>query len=181
MPEVKKEVLVHRKDISEKVQELGEKISEDYKNIMAPGESLVIISLLKGALPFTADLMRAIQVPVRLELLVASSYGDGTQSTRQVHVRYQSFEELEGNHILIVDDITDSGHTMKAIGSLIESYRPKDLKLCSFLNKPSRREVDLEIDYIGFDIPDEFVVGYGLDFAGNYRELPDICVIREGV
>lgn len=178
MENPQKEILIAKKDIAKKVAEIGEAINRDYN--LEPGESLVVICLLKGAMTFTSDLIRTLNMPVRLEVLVASSYGDGTESTRQVNVKYQSFDELDGQHVLIVDDITDSGNTMKAIGQLIETYQPKDIRYCTFLDKPSRREVDLDIQYIGFEIPDEFVVGYGLDFAGNYRELPDICVIREG-
>lgn len=175
----RKEVLITKEDIAEKVAQLGAEISESYQ--LEAGESLVVISLLKGAIPFTADLIRHLTMPVRLEVLVASSYGDGTVSTRQVKVAYQSFDELEGQNVLLVDDITDSGNTLKAVGELILTYKPKELRYCTFLDKPSRREVDIDIQYTGFEIPDEFVIGYGLDFAGNYRELPDICVIREGV
>lgn len=178
MENSKKEVLIAREDIAKKVAELGEAINRDYN--LEPGEALVVICLLKGAMPFTSDLIRTLDMPVRLEILVASSYGDAMESSRQVNVKYQSFDELEGRHVLIVDDITDSGNTLKAVGELIATYRPKDIRYCTFLDKPSRREVDLDIQYIGFDIPDAFVIGYGLDFAGNYRELPDICVIREG-
>lgn len=173
-----REVLVSRETIAKTVAEIGAAINRDYdKNTDRP---LVVISLLKGAMVFTADLIRTLNMPVRLEVLVASSYGDGTVSTRQVNVKYQSFDSLEGCDVLLVDDITDSGNTLKAVGAYIQPYKPATVRYCSFLDKPSRREVDIEIDYIGLDIPDEFVIGYGLDYAGQYRELPDICVIREG-
>lgn len=175
---MRKEILIAKKDIQKKVEELGRRISNDYQ--LADGESLVVLSLLKGAMPFTADLIREITLPVRLEMMVASSYGDGTQTTRKVVIKYQSFESLKDQHVLIVDDITDSGNTLQAVGEVIKSYEPKEIRYCTFLNKPARREVDIDIHYMGFDIPDEFVVGYGLDFAGNYRELPDVCVMREG-
>lgn len=173
-----REVLVSRETIAKTVAEIGAAINRDYdKN---PDRPLVVISLLKGAMVFTADLIRTLNMPVRLEVLVASSYGDGTVSTRQVNVKYQSFDSLEGCDVLLVDDITDSGNTLKAVGAYIQQYKPATVRYCSFLDKPSRREVDIKIDYIGLDIPDEFVIGYGLDYAGQYRELPDICVIREG-
>lgn len=178
MESTRQDILISREDIAKKVKELGTQINTTYP--LEPGESLVLVCLLKGALPFTADLMRELTMPVRLEVMVASSYGDGTESTRQVNVKYKSFEDLEGQSVLVVDDITDSGHTLQAVSKLLESYGPRQLRRCTFLDKPSRREVEMEIEYTGFEIPDEFVIGYGLDFAGNYRELPDICVIREG-
>ncbi|MFM9412981.1 hypoxanthine phosphoribosyltransferase [Peptococcus simiae] len=173
-----REVLVSREKIAETVAEIGAAINRDYAN--QTDRPLVVVSLLKGAMVFTADLIRHLEMPIRLEVMVASSYGDGTVSTRQVNVKYQSFDDLEGCDVLLVDDITDSGNTLKAVGEYIKQYKPASVRYCSFLDKPSRREVDIHIDYIGLDVPDEFVIGYGLDYAGNYRELADICVVRGG-
>lgn len=178
MESTRKDILISKEDIAKKVKELGAQINDTYP--LEPGESLVLICLLKGALPFTADLMRELKMSVRLEVMVASSYGDGTESTRKVNVKYKSFEDLEGQSVLVVDDITDSGHTLKAVSELLMTYGPRQLRRCTFLDKPSRREVDMTIEYSGIEIPDEFVIGYGLDYAGNYRELPEIRVIREG-
>lgn len=173
-----REVLVSREKIAKTVADIGAAINRDYAD--QTDCPLVVVSLLKGAMVFTADLIRELNMPIRLEVMVASSYGDGTVSTRQVDVKYQSFDTLEGCHVLIVDDITDSGNTLKAVGEYIHQYNPASVRYCSFLDKPSRREVDIQIDYIGLAVPDEFVIGYGLDYAGNYRELPDVCVVRGG-
>lgn len=174
MDKGKLKILVPRADIAIKVQELGRDISDTYRNIEEP---VVVVSVLKGSLVFTADLIREINVPVQLETLVASSYGDGSESSGKVRIEYKSFDDLKDRHVLLVDDISDSGRTFQSIAEQLQAYEPASIRFCAFLDKPSRRAVTLKPDFIGFSIPNEFVVGYGLDFAGYYRELPDVAVV----
>ena len=170
-----RKILISREDIAKKVKEMGQQITEDYKDQDKP---LVVISVLKGAIPFTADLIRAIDLPLRLEVLVASSYGSGTVSSGKVNIKYKSFDDLSGCNVILVDDIIDSGYTLQAIGQTMEDFNPAHVAYCTFLNKPERRKSDLKVDYMGVDIPDKFVIGYGLDYDSKYRELPDIEYIE---
>lgn len=170
-----RKILISREDIAKKVKEMGQQITEDYKDQDKP---LVVISVLKGAIPFTADLIRAIDLPLRLEVLVASSYGSGTVSSGKVNIKYKSFDDLSGCNVILVDDIIDSGYTLQAIGQTMEDFNPAHVAYCTFLNKPERRKSDLKVDYMGFDIPDKFVIGYGLDYDSKYRELPEIEYIE---
>lgn len=170
-----RKILISREDIAKKVKEMGQQITEDYKDQDKP---LVVISVLKGAIPFTADLIRAIDLPLHLEVLVASSYGSGTVSSGKVNIKYKSFDDLSGCNVILVDDIIDSGYTLQAIGQTMEDFNPAHVAYCTFLNKPERRKSDLKVDYMGFDIPDKFVIGYGLDYDSKYRELPDIEYIE---
>ena len=170
-----RKILISREDIAKKVKEMGQQITEDYKDQDKP---LVVISVLKGAIPFTADLIRAIDLPLRLEVLVASSYGSGTVSSGKVNIKYKSFDDLSGCNVILIDDIIDSGYTLQAIGQTMEDFNPAHVAYCTFLNKPERRKSDLKVDYMGFDIPDKFVIGYGLDYDSKYRELPDIEYIE---
>ena len=142
-----RKILISREDIAKKVKEMGQKITEDYKDQDKP---LVVISVLKGAIPFTADLIRAIDLPLRLEVLVASSYGSGTVSSGKVNIKYKSFDDLSGCNVILVDDIIDSGYTLQAIGQTMEDFNPAHVAYCTFLNKPERRKSDLKVDYMGF-------------------------------
>lgn len=169
------EVLIDREKIAEKVQELGRTISKDFEELNEP---LIVVGVLKGALLFVADLIRAMDIPVELEFIVASSYGDSDESSGDVRIGYKSFESLKDRSILLVDDITDSGRTFRDLGEALQAYEPKEVRFCALLDKPSRRAVSMKADYIGFSIPNAFVVGYGLDFAGRYRELADIAVVK---
>lgn len=172
----KKKTLISREDIERKVKEMGAQITADYPD---KTRKLIVISVLKGAMVFTADLIREIKRPVVLEVLIAGSYGAKTESSGEVNLKYFSFDTLKGADVLLVDDITDTGRTLLAIGErLKKEYHPLSLKYCTFLDKPARRVVDLQADYIGYEIPDEFVVGYGLDFAEDYRDLPEIAIIE---
>ena len=172
------EILLSKESIQEKIKDLGQQIDATYTDT---NRKLVVISVLKGALVFTADLIRAITRPIELHMLTASSYGASTTSSGHVKLTYQSFDDstLKDADILLVDDITDTGRTLLAIGELLNNYQPHSVRYCTFLNKPSRREVELSPNFIGFDIEDKFVVGYGLDYAEKYRELPYIGVVKE--
>lgn len=172
----KRKILIARDDIARRVQELGQQITDDYR---ASDRPLVVISVLKGAIPFTADLIRAIDLPLALHVLVASSYGSGTVSSGKVDIKYRSFGDLSGCDVILVDDIIDSGNTLAAIGRTIGDFHPASVAYCTFLNKPDRRTADIAVDYNGYDIPDKFVIGYGLDYDSKFRELADIYTIEE--
>jgi len=160
-------VLLTREQLQEKVKELGKKISEDYKD-----KNLMIICVLKGGVVFTTDLIREITVPLELDFMAISSYGASTSTSGVVRILKDLETNIEGKDILIVEDIIDSGLTLKYLKEMLISRGPNSVKICTILNKPQRRQENVKVDYIGFDIPDEFVVGYGLDYAEKYRNLP---------
>ncbi|SKC43352.1 hypoxanthine phosphoribosyltransferase [Maledivibacter halophilus] len=163
----RKEVLFTREDINERVKELGQQISREYE-----GKKLLVISLLKGSFIFTADLVREINIPVKIEFMATSSYGNSTESSGKVRVLYDIKEDLKGYDVLIADDIADTGITMEFVIDYIKGKNPNSVKSCVLLDKPSRRKVDLEADYVGFTIPDKFIVGYGLNYGDYYRNIP---------
>ncbi len=165
----KKKILFTREELAEKNRQLGEKISEDYRD-----KDLLVVSLLKGAFVFTADLVREIEVPVEIDFMTTSSYGHEEESTGKVKLISDINTAVEGRDILIVDDIMDSGYTMEKVRDYLASKNPKSIKICTMLDKPSRRQVDLEPDYVGFSIPDLFIVGYGLNYEDHYRNIPYI-------
>lgn len=168
MADAQLKTLFTEEELSKRIKEMGQEITLDYKD---KAEPVVIISILKGALPFTADLMRAIEVPVELEVLVASSYGGGTETSGKVEFKYHSFKDLSGKHVILVDDIIDSGYTLEAIGRTMADYNPLSVAYCTCLSNTARRESDLQVNYNGFDISNKFVVGYGLDYDQKYRDL----------
>lgn len=153
---------------------MGEQISADF-----PEGPIYLIAILKGAFMFLADLSRAIQTPSRVEFMGISSYGRGKTTSGQVKVTKDLDVSIEGHHVLIVEDIVDSGVTLTYLINVLKQRRPKSLRIATLLDKPDRRLRPVEVSYIGFQIPDEFVVGYGLDFAEDYRNLRDICVLSE--
>lgn len=163
----RKEILFSREDIQKRVEELGRQISKDYE-----GKNLLVVSLLKGSFIFTADLVREINIPVKIEFMATSSYGHSTESTGKVNVLYDIQENLEGYDVLIADDIADTGITMDFIIDYLKAKNPNSVRSCVLLDKPSRRKVDLEADYVGFTIPDKFIVGYGLNYGDYYRNVP---------
>ncbi len=167
------DVLIHEDDIRKKVKELGEKITQEYEN-----EEIIVVGLLRGSVLFMADLIREIKLPLKIDFMTVSSYGDGKTSSREVKIVQDLSENIMGKHVLIVEDIIDSGLTLNKVIEILKTREPKSLKLASFLNKPSRREVNVKVEYIGYDIPDEFVVGYGLDFAQKYRNLPYVGILK---
>ena len=165
-------VLFSEEVISNRVKELAAQITEDYQ-----GKELIVVGILTGAFIFMADLVRQIKLPVTVDFMDVSSYGSSTYSSGVVRIVKDLEKSIEGAHVLIVEDIIDTGLTLNYIGQNLLSRRPASLKICAFLDKPSRRQVLIKADYLGFSIPDEFVVGYGLDFAEKYRHLPYIAVL----
>ena len=175
MPDVK-EVLIPSEQVQEKVRELGERITEDYK-----GERPLLVGVLRGAVVVMGDLMRHIDLPCEIDFMDISSYGSGTSSSGVVRILKDLEEDITDRHVLVVEDIIDTGLTLSYLRRSLLARRPASLEICAFLSKPSRRRVELDVKYLGFEVPDEFVVGYGLDFAGAYRNLPDICVLKPEV
>ena len=169
-------VLLSEDEIREKVRELGGKITADYKN-----SNLMLVTVLKGAVVFLADLMRQIDVPAEIDFMVVSSYGSGVKSSGVVKIVKDLDVPLAGKDILIVEDILDSGLTLSYIKELLESRGPRSIRIATLLDKPSRRKVDLQADYNGFSVPDEFVIGYGLDYDEKYRNLPYIGILKPEV
>ena len=168
-------VLVPEEDVAKRIKELGEQISKDYA-----GKQVHLICVLKGGVFFMCELAKRITVPVSMDFMSVSSYGDGTKSSGVVKIAKDLDETLEGKDVLIVEDIIDSGRTLYYLMDILAKRKPKSMKLCTLLDKPERRVKDVKVDYVGFNIPDEFVVGYGLDYAQRYRNLPFIGVV-EGV
>ena len=171
-----KTVLLTKEQIDARVTELGKEITEAYR-----GKDLVVVVLLKGAAWFATDLTRAIDIPLRVDFMVASSYGNGTSTSGSVNVRLDIKENIAGKDVLVVDDIIDSGVTFAAICDMLKERKPASLKTCALCDKAERRINGLDADYVGFKIPDEFVVGFGLDYAGDYRNLPYIGVLKPSV
>jgi len=167
-------VLVSQEEIALKVKELGEKITADF----AGEDSLIVVGLLKGSILFMSDLIREIKLPIKIDFMTVSSYGNQKETSREVKIVKDLEENIIGKNVLIVEDIIDSGLTLNKILEILKAREPKTLKLATFLNKPSRREVNVKIDYNGYDIPDEFVVGYGLDYAQNYRNLSYVGILK---
>lgn len=171
-----KEVLLTEEQIAEIVARLGKQISEDYK-----GKNLVLVSVLKGSVVFMADLMRAINIPCSIDFMVVSSYGSSTTSAGSVKIIKDLDLNLDGLDLLIVEDILDTGRTLSALIEILKMRNPSSIKICTFLDKPERRIADIAADYIGVRVPDEFVVGYGLDYAERYRNLPYLGVLKPEV
>ena len=168
-------VLVPEEDVAKRIKELGEQISKDYA-----GKQVHLICVLKGGVFFMCELAKRITVPVSMDFMSVSSYGDGTKSSGVVKIAKDLDETLEGKNVLIVEDIIDSGRTLYYLMDILSKRNPKSMKLCTLLDQQERRGKDVNVDYVGFNIPDEFVVGYGLDYAQRYRNLPFIGVV-EGV
>lgn len=167
------EILFTQEKIASIVRNMGRQISEDYR-----GKNLFMVSVLKGSLMFMADLMRAIDIPCSIDFLSVSSYGSGTVSSGEVRILKDLDSSLEGKDLLIVEDILDSGATLSFLLKNLEARRPASIRLCTFLDKPERRKVDIHPDYAGAEVPDKFIVGYGLDYAEKYRNLPYIGVLK---
>ncbi len=171
-----KKVLLSEEELHAKVAELGAQITKDYE-----GKNLLLVTVLKGAVVFLADLMRTIDQPAEIDFMVVSSYGSGVKSSGVVKIVKDLDINLEGKDILIVEDILDSGMTLDYIKGMLQDRNPSSIRICALLDKPARRKVDLQADYVGFTIPDEFVIGYGLDYDEKYRNLPYIGVLKPEV
>ncbi|VBB06409.1 hypoxanthine phosphoribosyl transferase [Lucifera butyrica] len=168
-----KEIMLTREQLAHRIAEMGQEISTDYA-----GQEILMIGVLRGAVIFMADLARAIDIPVAIDFMAVSSYGSATTSSGVVRILKDLDETVEGRHVLIVEDIIDSGLTLNYLLENIRSRKPASVKICTLLNKPDRRKVPVEIAYNGFTIPDYFVVGYGLDFAEKYRNLPFVGILK---
>ncbi|MBQ1985963.1 MAG: hypoxanthine phosphoribosyltransferase [Clostridia bacterium] len=169
-------VLISEEELHAKVNEIGAAISKDYE-----GKNLFLVSVLRGSVIFMADLMRAITVPCEIDFMSVSSYGNGAKTSGVVKIEKDLDENLEGKDILIVEDILDSGKTLSYIMSLLQARNPASIRICTLLDKPERREAQVFADYYCFPVPNEFVVGYGLDYAQRYRNLPFIGVLKREV
>jgi hypoxanthine phosphoribosyltransferase len=167
-------VLIDEQKLQQRIQELAEAIKADN----GEHDNLLLLCVLKGAFMFLADLSRALGTAHEVDFMAISSYGNNTVSSGAVQILLDLMEDISGRHLLIVEDIIDSGHTLSYLRRLLLARNPASLRICTLLNKPSRREVDVPVDYIGFDIPNEFVVGYGLDYGEIYRNLPYIAVLK---
>ncbi|MGL9750744.1 MAG: hypoxanthine phosphoribosyltransferase [Symbiopectobacterium sp.] len=165
------DVMIAEEDVRARVSALGQEISQHYRG---SDSDLVLVGLLRGSFVFMADLCRAIDVSHEVDFMTASSYGSGTSSTRDVKILKDLDEDIRGKHVLIVEDIIDSGNTLSKVREILRLREPASLAICTLLDKPERREVDVKVEWVGFSIPDEFVVGYGIDYAQHYRHLPYI-------
>jgi hypoxanthine phosphoribosyltransferase len=171
------DILLTEDDIAAKVRELGQRISADYA-----GRTITLVSVLKGSLPFMADLMREISLPLRIDLMEVSSYGgSATESSGLVRIMKDLSASIAGEDVLLVEDIIDTGLTLNYLLRYLRGKNPATLRICTLLDKPARRLVDIPVDYVGFEIPDQFVVGYGLDYGEQYRNLRFVGVLRPEV
>ncbi len=171
-----KEVLISEEELSGIVKRLGKQISEDYKD-----KDLFLVSVLKGSVIFMADLMRSITIPCNIDFMSVSSYGGGTKTTGVVKIIKDLDVDIQGKDLLIVEDILDSGKTLNYIQDMLLARNPKSIRICTLFDKPERREFDLFAEYVGCKVPNEFIVGYGLDYDQYYRNLPYIGVLKEEI
>jgi hypoxanthine phosphoribosyltransferase len=166
-------MLVTSEEIQDKVRELGERITEDYQ-----GEDLLLVGILRGAVVFLSDLMRHLELTCEIDFMDVSSYGAETATSGVVRILKDLEEDITGRHVLIVEDIIDTGLTLSYLTRILGARKPASLEICTLLSKPSRRQANIDVKYLGFEVPDGFVVGYGIDFAGRYRNLRDIRALK---
>ncbi|MBP3232134.1 hypoxanthine phosphoribosyltransferase [Anaerovibrio sp.] len=169
-------VMFDEKTIAERIAELGQEITRDYA-----GKDIVVVGILKGSVVFFSDLIRQIKLPLNIDFIVASSYGDGAETSGRVNIKKDLEKDIAGRDVLLVEDIIDSGVTMNCLMDILNKRQPASVKLCALLTKEPRRQIPVKIDYCGFDVPDEFLVGYGLDYAEKYRNLPVIGVLKREI
>lgn len=169
-------ILITKEQIAARVKEIAADIKKDFGD-----EDLVMICILRGSCYFFADLTKSLDNSVTLEFMSVSSYGSGTTSSGEVRINKDVSCPIEGKNVIVVEDIIDTGYTLSYLKRILSERRPKALKICTLLDKPSRREAEIEGDYVGFEIPNEFVVGYGLDYAQKYRNLPEVGVLKEEI
>lgn len=171
-----KKILINEDILQAKVKELGEKITEDYK-----GKDLLLVCVLKGAVVFVSDLMKRIDLPLEVDFMAISSYGSSTKSSGVVRILKDLNNHIEGRNLLIVEDIIDSGLTLSYLIENLKARGPESIEICTILDKPDGRKTNIDIKYTGFTVPDEFVIGYGLDYAEKYRNLPYVAVLKEEI
>ncbi|ELR66417.1 Hypoxanthine-guanine phosphoribosyltransferase [Photobacterium marinum] len=164
------EVMISEQDVQARVKELGQQITECYKD----SENLVMVGLLRGSFVFMADLARAIDLPHEVDFMTASSYGNTMESNRDVRILKDLDDDIKGKDVLLVEDIIDTGNTLNKVCEILALREPNSIRICTLLDKPERREVHVDVEWVGFEIPDEFVVGVGIDYAQKYRHLPFI-------
>jgi len=169
------EILISESEIKARLNHLAKDISETYQH----SEQLVVIGLLRGSFIFIADLVRRLNLPVEVDFITVSSYGNEMESSRQVRIIKDLETSIKDRDVLVVEDIIDTGHTLAQVLQIMQTRKPKSLSVCTLLNKPSRREVEVDVQWTGFDIPDEFVIGYGIDYAQQGRNLPHIGFVRK--
>lgn len=167
-------ILISEQELQDRVKEMGRQITEDYK-----GKNLLIVSILKGAVIFASDLVMEIKLPLTMDFMAVSSYGASTKSSGVVRILKDLDQQVADKDILIIEDIVDTGLTLHYLIENLQSRKPRSIKVCCCLDKPSRRKADVQVDYIGFEVPDEFVVGYGLDYAQKFRNLPYIGILSK--
>ena len=167
------QVMISEEEVNARISEIAAQISEDFK-----GEEILVIGILRGGVYFCTELTKKITVPVILDFMEASSYGAGTESSGQVHITKDLIEDIAGKHVIVVEDIVDTGRTLRLLLENLKARGPKSLKLCTLLDKPQRRVVEVQVDYNGFVIPNKFVIGYGMDYAQKYRNLHYIGVVE---
>ena len=171
-----KEVLYSEDELRDRVRQMGAKISNDYS-----GKELILIGVLKGSVIFMADLLKEITIPCKMDFMAVSSYGNSTETSGVVRILKDLDFEIQGKDILIVEDIIDSGVTLKYLMKYLSGRKPNSLEIVCLLNKPDRRKVDIDVKYLGYDVPDHFLVGYGLDYAEKYRNLPYVGILKEEI
>ena len=169
-------ILISKEELDKKLEEMGKQISEDYK-----GKNLLVVSVLKGAAVFMSDLIRHISIPLQIDFMVVSSYGKEKSTSGNVKIIKDLDIDVKDYDLLIVEDILDSGVTLSKLIKVLEERKPKSLKICSLLSKPERHQVKVPLAYLGYEVPDKFVVGYGLDFAEKYRNLPFVGILKDEV
>ena len=168
-------IMFTKEQLADKVAELGQLITRDYE-----GKNPLMVAILKGAVVFYADIVRAVDTPAELDFMMVSSYGCGTESSGQIKIKKDLEQDIKGRHVILVEDIIDSGYTLSHLQKVLRLRNPKTLTICTLLDKPERRVVnDVKVDHVGFEIPDKFVVGYGLDCAQHYRNLPYVGYVEQ--
>jgi hypoxanthine phosphoribosyltransferase len=166
--------LIDKEEISSRIAEIAQQITEDYRD-----QELIMVGVLKGAFVFLADLARCVELPLEIDFVAVSSYGKDTESSGVVRIVKDLDLDIEGKHVLLVEDIVDTGLTLKYLSTMLRERGPASVEICTLLNKPDARKVEIEVKYCGFDVPPLFVVGYGLDYAERYRQLPYVGILEE--
>ena len=169
-------IFYNEQEIAETVRKIGQQISQDYADC-----DLMLVSILKGSVVFMTDLMRALDIPCNIDFMAVSSYGSGTKTSGVVQILKDLGQPIAGKDIIIVEDILDSGMTLDYVTTMLQARNPRSIRICTLFDKPSRRKVNIKADYVGFEVPDEFIVGYGLDYDEKYRNLPYIGVLKPSV